>query len=839
MTKEEYYRYEFQDKAGLIASCTASVLFDDSFKNAICPALEDVNVWNLRSGTLEAKLSDSTTKSSLVTCILSISPNLIISGYDDGSIRVWEEYELKVVFSGHRSAVTALAYDPLKYRLASGGRDSDIVFWDLLTFSGLFRLKGHTHGITALHFVNENLLVSGGRDSLLKIWELKTQLCVHSCIDHRGVISDFCLTPDKLTLLSVSEDNQIRVFAINADILNKVAEDAALFGQGFSLVGQCQRFGKERALSIRLCGNTLGVLSSERLIEFFEIKSPHSLKRRLKRRQKQDENARLSPADLLSSKRILRFEAKAFSFEFGKSGEEILVGLNNNSVVEYLVPSDKELPTKELRRLARDGHRDTLRGICFSPNADFLASCSSDGVKLWNPENLGCTMTIGLENYLPQCLVFLDSSTLAVGCKSGELLLLDVVDGVVKQIIESNGNDGIFSMHFQDRTLVASCGQQVRFWEVKPATGEKPLRLKSLKTLQLNETAGVVCLSPDTKLIAVALLDLTIKVFFTDTLKFYLNLYGHKLPITCLDIAHDNKTLISGAADKNIKIWGLDFGDLRKSIFAHEDIITCVKFVPQSILFFSAGRDRTIKFWNARNFEPLMKLECASPSNAGITSLAVSADLVVACGQDIRSWLRSTEPLFPKDEQQNELEALMEEEMVTENPFVKDEGYDSKPTKKTIRAIKSTERLMEALEVADSEIMRLESGGIEPQSTVFKVMSQGSSPAGIVIRTIDDVDFADLEEAIYTLPPSLLPSLLRHIRGSLSESKCLGSSLFPVARCLLLVIKMHYREIFIDRQLQLDLKFIMEPIQSQLYELRETIGQNAAFIKFNEMGFTI
>ena len=199
--------------------------------------------------------------------------------------------------------------------------------------------------------------------------------------------------------------------------------------------------------------------------------------------------------------------------------------------------------------------------------------------------------------------------------------------------------------------------------------------------------------------------------------------------------------------------------------------------------------------------------------------------------------MKATEPLFPKEEQQNELDALMEEEMIAENPFVKDQEFEAKPTKKTIRAIKSTERLMEALEVADSEIMRLEAGGVDPQSTIFKVMSQGSAPADIVVRTIEEVDFADLEEAVYTLPPSLLPSLFRHIKASLSESKCLGSSLFPVARCLLLVIKMHYREIYVDRQLQLDLKFIMEPIQSQLYELRETIGQNAAFIKFSEMGF--
>lgn len=33
------------------------------------------------------------------------------------------------------------------------------------------------------------------------------------------------------------------------------------------------------------------------------------------------------------------------------------------------------------------------------------------------------------------------------------------------------------------------------------------------------------------KLLAVALLDCTVKVFFLDSLKFFLSLYGHKLPV--------------------------------------------------------------------------------------------------------------------------------------------------------------------------------------------------------------------------------------------------------------------------------------------------------------------
>jgi len=40
----------------------------------------------------------------------------------------------------------------------------------------------------------------------------------------------------------------------------------------------------------------------------------------------------------------------------------------------------------------------------------------------------------------------------------------------------------------------------------------------------------------------------------THSLKFFLSLYGHKLPAISLDISSDSTLLISGSADKNVKV---------------------------------------------------------------------------------------------------------------------------------------------------------------------------------------------------------------------------------------------------------------------------------------------
>ncbi len=91
--------------------------------------------------------------------------------------------------------------------------------------------------------------------------------------------------------------------------------------------------------------------------------------------------------------------------------------------------------------------------------------------------------------------------------------------------------------------------------------------------------------------------------------QFFLSLYGHSLPVLCLDISFDSKLVVTGSADKNVKIWGMDFGDCHKSLFAHDDSVTCVKFLPRTHWFFSAGKDGKIKQWDADNFQRIQVLQ--------------------------------------------------------------------------------------------------------------------------------------------------------------------------------------------------------------------------------------
>lgn len=124
------------------------------------------------------------------------------------------------------------------------------------------------------------------------------------------------------------------------------------------------------------------------------------------------------------------------------------------------------------------------------------------------------------------------------------------------------------------------------------------LTLVHIRTLKMTDDVLSVRYSPNMKLLAVALLDSTVKVFYQDTLKFFLSLYGHKLPVLSMDISDDSKLIVTCSADKNVKIWGLDFGDCHKSIFAHEESVMQVAFEKDSHYFWTVGKDKMLKYWD-------------------------------------------------------------------------------------------------------------------------------------------------------------------------------------------------------------------------------------------------
>lgn len=103
--------------------------------------------------------------------------------------------------------------------------------------------------------------------------------------------------------------------------------------------------------------------------------------------------------------------------------------------------------------------------------------------------------------------------------------------------------------------------------------GELTFELK--RQLDVQETILSLKISPDMKFVAAGLLDSTIKVFYMDTLKFHLAMYGHSLPVVAIDISGDNALLVSCSSDKTVRVWGMDFGDCHCSMVHSDGLVGC------------------------------------------------------------------------------------------------------------------------------------------------------------------------------------------------------------------------------------------------------------------------
>lgn len=387
-----------------------------------------------------------------------------------------------------------------------------------------------------------------------------------------------------------------------------------------------------------------------------EIKK--TISRRMKRNKKQgtEQPIELTIAEKLPVFETIRCNAKVRSFDFAASGPlKVLVALCNNSFEVYQVDTDESTPSsRQLSVVDIGGHRSDVRTVALSSDDELLMTASSEMVKVWSVQSTQCLHSMDAGYAL--CSAFLPKNRhVVIGTKTGHLEVYDLASSSLIESIQAH--DGpIWSLQVKpDKTgLVAgSQDKSVKFFDFRSIIDESyskitpRISLYHTRTLKLTDDVLAVKVSPDGKLLAVSLLDLTVKIFYTDSLKFFISLYGHKLPVICLDISFDSKLIITGSSDKSIKIWGLDFGDCHKSILAHQDSVMCVQFVWGTYFFFSTGKDGVLTYWDAEKFERLSKLQGHQGS---IWALCVGkyGNLVVTASHDksIRVWEKTDEQVL-------------------------------------------------------------------------------------------------------------------------------------------------------------------------------------------------
>jgi U3 small nucleolar RNA-associated protein 12 len=308
--------------------------------------------------------------------VLAPDSTTLAAGYTDGSIRIWsavtavltavsaaavsedaekEEPEPLVTFNGHRSAISSLSFmlSPQdiseldsggKYlpasaqsigrkrkrtasaglsdsgasavaaptRLASGSNDGDVILWDIVGETGLFRLMAHNDSVTSLKLLARqpaSIIISASKDGLLRVYDVESQHCIQTVVGHHAAVWAMDVDPAHRVLVTGSVDAELRMFSIRPSGLAEDGEtdggagdsnstddglDADLVLDDIGSVKRVVAAGRVVDISIRsVKGQTFAaVCAADKSAELLKIRSTadaeHHRKRRRQRRMEKE-----------------------------------------------------------------------------------------------------------------------------------------------------------------------------------------------------------------------------------------------------------------------------------------------------------------------------------------------------------------------------------------------------------------------------------------------------------------------------------------------------------------------------------------------------------------------
>jgi U3 small nucleolar RNA-associated protein 12 len=827
----------------------------------------------------------------------------VVAGYEDGKIRLWDlaSSSCSLTLNGHRTAVTCLQYNANGSLLCSGSADTNVVLWDSVGETGLFRLHGHKGKITDCQFFTTsrgNYLATSSTDTFVKIWDLDTQHCLQTLVGHRTEVWTLSINAAQTRLVTGS-DQSLRVW--------RIEQEGDLEADICVPFGEVERQCKKRAHLVRYNkqGTVLACQAADKQIEFFIIRSDEAIKKKAKRRlkrarEKQKKGAKEPVEDPLPTEEIvvtaadefepclpLRTDEKITSFSFceGKKNTEdhvnVAIALGDNSlslfdmdlqpaVAGAVLPSEVATPTSF--EITLPGHRSGARCVCLSSDDSLLMSCDASQIKVWNVSSRQCIRT--LEAGYGLCGIFVpgDRSVL-IGTKKGELEVWEIGSGTLTEKVQAHEGPvwAIDATRDKKGFLTGGADKEVKQWEFElvlkeEEQGRRTIGVVHTRTLKLGEEVLCIKMSPDGKLLAVGLMDATVKVFYVDSFKFFLSLYGHRLPVMCLDISSDSTLLVTGSADKNVKIWGLDFGDCHKSMFAHNDSVRRVQFVPRTHYFFSVSKE--LKFWDADKFEQILSLNGHHGEIWGLT-VSKGGNFVVTCSADrsIRIWEQTEEPVFLEEEREKTLENLFDADNQSAEPGKIGEGSGladpAESSQVAVRAgkesLKAGERLMEALEIAEHEQLRWreyeastaqQHSKLEPpKEGLAQLIAEHSTPALVnaalakpfpnallqassaeqhVLKVLKAIPTSELDEALLVLPFGFVSRMVKFLQHFITK----GWDIELSVKCLLFLVSVHQNQIIGNQLLLEELLDLRRQARKRLRQTKDEIGFNLAGLKF-------
>ncbi len=156
-----------------------------------------------------SKLAVCRVHEGLVYSICVTDDGKIVSGSDDGTVRVWDmEGKELAVCKGHEDLIRSVCVTK-DGKIVSGSDDGTVRVWDM-EGKELAKCRGHEGWVTSVCVTADGKIVSGSRDKTVRAWDMQGKTLV-ICRGHESSVYSVCVTKDG-KIVSASADSTARVW---------------------------------------------------------------------------------------------------------------------------------------------------------------------------------------------------------------------------------------------------------------------------------------------------------------------------------------------------------------------------------------------------------------------------------------------------------------------------------------------------------------------------------------------------------------------------------------------------------------------------------------------------
>jgi len=496
---------------------------------------------------------------------------------------------------GHTNGIVSVAFSPDGKILASGGWDSDIIIWDVITKRPLCQpLTGHTDAVMSLAFSPDSkTLVSGSRDKTIILWDVTTQQPLGQPLTgHRGEVTNLGFSPDGKFLASGGSDSTVILW----DFTNRLQ-----FGQPLrdhqSMV-KCVAFSPDGKI----------LVSSSNKITLWNVLTRQPCHLPIPDNQDKFSRVIFSPDgetlvlvdssfnihlwDPTTQKKIgqpfIGHWGSIWSMAFNSHYNILASGSADGSII--LWDASTRRPFNKLLTKKRSGG-----SLAFSPDGRTLAFGDDYGnIILWNVINSGRQLNrplIGDSSGSVSSMVFSpDGRTLAASHNDSVIILWDIqTRQQIGQPLIGHHNE-VKSLAFSPNSNIlfsASKDQTINLWDV--ATHQQ---LGQTITVPIDHSIGSIAISPDCKILASSSSDGTIVLWDINTRRQVgqpLSGYGDKMrSMTSLSFSPDGK-ILADIYGGTIILWDITTRLRLGQIFSGQHQVTSMAFSPDGKILASTN----------------------------------------------------------------------------------------------------------------------------------------------------------------------------------------------------------------------------------------------------------